>query len=154
MFRPGAALMALVVTLSCGGAATVEAQQAARRTPAVRANPVAATAESLAAGRQVYQRLCRACHHASGNGKGPYGIAKSLTPSDFTDARWDFGASDGEIFAAIRDGIPSPQLEEATRRPTAGGPSLDHAYEGRISDRDIWNVVNHLRTFAQKPAGP
>ncbi len=112
-------------------------------------NPVPPTPESLAAGQRHYQRLCRACHHASGNGKGPYGIARGIRPSDFTDTRWDFGSTDGEIFTAIRNGIESAELERAAHQPAPGGPSLDHAYEGRLSDADIWSVVNHLRTFSR-----
>ena len=33
-------------------------------------NPVAATPESLAAGKRVYQRLCIRCHGAEGKGDG------------------------------------------------------------------------------------
>ena len=66
--------------------------------------------------------------------------------------RGDFGGSDGEIFVAIRDGMASRQLDEAARTPAVGGPSLDHAYGGRLNDTDIWNLVNHLRTFASGAA--
>jgi hypothetical protein len=137
----------LIAAVAAGGW-SASAQVPATRDAARLVNPIPSTTQSRAAGRLLYQRLCRACHHASGTGKGPYGIARGITPSDFTDARWDFGSSDGEIFAAIRDGMASQQLAEAARKPAVGGPSLDHAYGGRVSDDDIWNLVNHLRTFA------
>lgn len=114
-------------------------------------NPIPATAESISEGKQVYQRLCRACHHASGNGKGPYGIGKSIRPSDFTDDKWDYGSSDGEIFTVIKNGIDPARVAAAARIQRMGGPSLEHAYDERLSEADIWNVVNYIRTFAKKP---
>ena len=95
-------------------------------------NPIAATPESAAAGKRVYQRLCTRCHGAQGKGDGG---AAGAVPSDLSDAGWDFGGSDGEIFAAIHDGT-SADME---------------GYAARLSDTDIWNVVNYLRTLAATP---
>jgi cbb3-type cytochrome c oxidase subunit III len=92
-------------------------------------NPVEKTPESAAAGRKVYQRLCVRCHGAEGKGDG--GAAGAVPPSDFTDDVWDHGSSDGEIFTVIHDGT-SADME---------------GYAQRISDTDIWNVVNYIRTF-------
>ena len=92
-------------------------------------NPVAAAPDSISAGRRVYQRLCVRCHGPEGKGDG--GSAGGGQPSDFTDAKWDFGSTDGEIFAAIHDGT-SADME---------------GYAERISEKDIWNVVNYIRTF-------
>jgi hypothetical protein len=44
-----------------------------------------------------------------------------------------YGSSDGEIFSVIRDG-------------TMGDMG---AYAGRLTDSDMWNVVNFLRTLTQ-----
>ena len=53
-----------------------------------------------------------------------------------TDARWDHGSTDGEIFVTIHDGVP---------------PKYDmDSYEGKITDTDIWNVVNYLRSIGPK----
>jgi mono/diheme cytochrome c family protein len=93
-------------------------------------NPVEASAESKAAGRRVYQRMCTRCHGAQGKGDGG---AAGPVPADLSDAQWDFGGSDGEIFASIHDGT-SADME---------------GYANRLSDTDIWNVVNYLRTFAK-----
>lgn len=91
-------------------------------------NPVEATPASVTAGRRVYQRLCIRCHGADGKGDAASGGAQ---PPDLTDARWDYGGSDGDIFAAVHDGT-SPDME---------------GYAARMSDTDIWNVVNYLRTI-------
>ena len=92
-------------------------------------NPVASTAESTAAGRRVYVRLCVRCHGPEGKGDGE--AAAGGTPSDLTGAQWNYGSTDGELFSVIHDGT-SPDM--------AG-------YAERMSDTDIWNVVNYLRTF-------
>ena len=65
---------------------------------------------------------------------------------DLTDAKWDYGGSDGEIFAVIHDGVSA---------------DMD-GYAARLSDTDIWNVVNYVRSVAAKavvrssgaPTGP
>jgi mono/diheme cytochrome c family protein len=94
-------------------------------------NPVAATPESLSAGKRVYQRLCVRCHGADGKGDGGSGGAQ---PSDFTDAQWDYGSSDGDLFSVIHDGT-SADME---------------GYAARMSDTDIWNVVNYIHSFTAR----
>jgi mono/diheme cytochrome c family protein len=94
-------------------------------------NPVAASAESTAAGKRVYTRMCGRCHGPEGKGDGT--AATSSVP-DITDAQWDYGGSDGEIFAVIHDGVSA---------------DMD-GYAARLSDTDIWNVVNFVRSVAAK----
>lgn len=93
-------------------------------------NPVAKTQESIAAGKKVYQRLCARCHGPNGKGDGG-GAGGGGIPSDLTDAVWDHGSTDGEIFTTIHDGT-SIDMEE---------------YAERITDIDIWNIVNYLRSI-------
>jgi len=96
-------------------------------------NPVPSTPDSIAAGRRTYQRLCSRCHGAQGKGDGAAGGA--VQPPDLTDDKWDYGGSDGEIFSVIHDGT-SVDME---------------GYAERISETDIWNLVNFLRSLgAQK----
>jgi mono/diheme cytochrome c family protein len=98
-------------------------------------NPVAPTAASIKAGQAAFQKNCRFCHgeDAKGNGKmAPEGTH----PSNLTDAKWDRGDSDGEIFVVIRDGA---------------GPKFDmKGYKSKMSETDIWNVVNYLRSLQAK----
>jgi mono/diheme cytochrome c family protein len=92
-------------------------------------NPVENTADSIAAGRRMYRRMCERCHGTAGKGDG---VTTGAQPQDLTDATWEYGSSDGEIHAVIRDGI-----------------SIDmEGYAGRIADTDIWHVVNFLRSLA------
>jgi mono/diheme cytochrome c family protein len=98
-------------------------------------NPVAATADSIAAGQAAYQKNCRFCHGTDAKGNGPM-APKDTHPSDLTDAKWDRGSTDGEIFAVLRDG--------------AGPDFKMKGYKGRMPDTDMWNVVNYLRSLGPK----
>jgi mono/diheme cytochrome c family protein len=94
------------------------------------ANPVARTPESIAEGRRSYARLCVRCHGPEGKGDGG-GAGAGGQPADFTDDVWDFGATDGEIFVAIRDGT-SADME---------------AYGERIKETEIWELVHFLKSL-------
>ena len=93
-------------------------------------NPIASTPETISAGRRAYQRLCVRCHGPQGKGDGG-AAGGGGQPSDFTDAQWDYGSSDGDIFSVIHDGT-SADME---------------GYAERMSDTDIWNVVNYIRSL-------
>jgi mono/diheme cytochrome c family protein len=97
-------------------------------------NPVAATTESLAEGKRLYQRHCASCHGSNGEG----GPGNDLIPAapDLTDKEWKHGSSDGEIFSVVKNGVP-PELNMV--------PFAD-----QLKDTDIWNVVNYLRSLAKK----
>ena len=121
-------LTAIIYATSLAGAAA-QAPKGGNPEAAKLKNPVEKTPESIAAGRKVYQRLCIRCHGQEGKGDG--GAAGAVPPSDLTDSTWDHGSSDGEIFTTIHDGT-SADME---------------GYAQRISDTDIWNVVNYIRTL-------
>ena len=98
-------------------------------------NAVPSSAESIAAGKALYTRNCRFCHGDDAKGNGQM-APKDTHPSDLTDAKWDRGDSDGEIFVVLRDG--------------AGPDFKMKGYKGRMSDTDMWNVVNFLRSIGPK----
>lgn len=98
-------------------------------------NPVATSAESVAAGEVIYMRRCRGCHAKDGGG-GPPKEAGERSASNLSDAVWDFGSTDGEIFFTIRNGV-SPKF-------------IMEAWDDRLSETDTWNVVNFLRTLEKK----
>ena len=107
-------------------------------------NPVAATPQSLAAGKKAYDENCAACHGPRAEGSVKAGVIISIIqeqggkqPPDLTDAQWDHGSTDGEIYTAIRKGVP---------------PTMMAGWEGRISDTEIWHIVNYLRALAANPA--
>ena len=57
---------------------------------------------------------------------------KSGVPPDFTDAVWHYGASDGEIFLVIRDGVTADM----------------QAFDGQIPEEDMWHLVNYIKSLA------
>ena len=97
-------------------------------------NPVAPTPESTTAGAAAYARYCASCHGPTGRGDGPLAAATAAyggRPSNLADAAWQHGGSDGEVFVAIRDGL---------------GPDFAmDAFGSRLSESDIWHVVNFLK---------
>ena len=97
-------------------------------------NPVAATPESIASGKQVYTRYCAVCHGV--NAEGGSGSDISPPAPDLTDKEWKRGSTDGEIFSVIKNGVP-PDL------------SME-PWGDRIKDPEIWNVVNYLRSIGKK----
>jgi mono/diheme cytochrome c family protein len=129
VFSIGVIAAAWIVASTVSGAAQGNPEAAKVK------NPVAASADSVAAGKAAFTKNCRFCHGADAKGNGPM-APKDTHPSDLTDAKWDRGSSDGEIFAVIRDGA---------------GPKFDmKGYKGKLSDTDIWNVVNYLRSIGTK----
>ena len=95
-------------------------------------NPVATSAESIGAGQALFTKNCRFCHNADAKGNGPM-APKDTHPSDLTDAKWDRGATDGELFLVLRDG--------------AGPEFTMKGYKSRMSETDMWNVINFLRSL-------
>ena len=97
-------------------------------------NPVASTPESIAAGKTLFTRNCAPCHGINATG----GSGNDISPPspDLTDAEWQHGSTDGEIFINIKDGIP-PDLNM--------GP-----FGSQLKEPDIWNVVNYIRSIAKK----
>ena len=97
-------------------------------------NPVAATPESVAAGKQLFWRYCASCHGSTAEGGSG---SDTIPPApNLTDTEWRHGSTDGEIFYVIKNGV-SPDLNM-------------EPWGDRIKDPDIWNVVNYVRSLAKK----
>jgi mono/diheme cytochrome c family protein len=129
----GRAVGGLVVGCLAISAAAMAAQNPGG-SPADRTakNPVGATAASLSTGAQLYQKHCQFCHGPLGRGDGRL-APKGVKPANLTDATWVRGATDGEIFAVIANG--------------AGPEFKMKGVKGRVSDTDIWHLVNFIRTL-------
>ena len=105
-------------------------------------NPIASTPESIAAGKKAYDANCAGCHGNVAQGAEKAGITISVIedqggkqPPDLTDDKWDYGSTDGEIFTVIKKGIP---------------PTMMAPWDGRIPDKDIWSIVDYIKSLAQK----
>lgn len=119
-------LMACVMALSATDAALMAAEQG---------NPIPASEESIAQGRQIFQRFCRSCHGAEGRGDGG-GAPEGAKVANLVDDKWDHGDKDAEIFKTIKEGVPPDMYMDA--------------WEGRISDDDMWNTINYMRELGKR----
>src|ERR1700675_940118 len=90
-------------------------------------NPVAATPESIAAGKATFMKTCKFCHGEDAKGNGPM-APKDSHPANLVDDKWDRGSTDGEIFAVVRNGA---------------GPKFEMKPNKTLSDQDIWNIINY-----------
>ena len=102
-------------------------------------NPVASNPQSIQAGNTIFQKSCAVCHGPMGKGDGA--IVASLKPEatkppNLTDAEWKHGSTDGELFTVIHDGV-APKFEMKGQA-------------GKLSDTDIWNVVNYVKSLGPK----
>jgi mono/diheme cytochrome c family protein len=105
-------------------------QEAARKE-----NPVPATPESLARGKKQYGYDCAMCHGKEGNGKGDVAVDMKLGMHDETNPATLKDRSDGELFYIIKKG--------KDQMPPEGD---------RVKDERIWDMVNYVRSFANKGA--
>jgi mono/diheme cytochrome c family protein len=132
----GAFVLALTVTLS----AQHKPDAHRHATAAKLTNPVPASAQSIAAGRKLYDRHCSECHGNTGKGDGMAGEGLDEKPSDLTDAEWEHGNTDGELFVVVRDG--------------AGPKSEMKGFAKKLAEKEIWDVVNFVRTLSLAKSAP
>ena len=131
---------ALAIVLAASGA--LWSQESKTPDAAALKNPVAPTTDSLAAGKKAYDANCAACHGNMAQGAVKAGVALSIIAEqggkqapDLTDDQWDHGSTDGQIYTVIKKGIP---------------PTMMAGWDGRVSDTEIWSIVNYLRALAAK----
>jgi cbb3-type cytochrome c oxidase subunit III len=98
-------------------------------------NPLTSNAATVDAGRELYLTHCASCHGKKGKGDGGQALGGG-TPSDLTDAVWDYGSTDGEIYWVIREGIES------------NADML--AYKKTLSEKETWQVVVFIRSIGPK----
>jgi mono/diheme cytochrome c family protein len=92
-------------------------------------NPVAAGDASTKAGLVLYTKNCASCHGKTGLGDGVKARSLKQFPGDFSKEDYQ-KQSDGDLFYKTkfgRDEMPK--------------------YDGKLSDDDIWNIINCTRTF-------
>jgi cytochrome c oxidase cbb3-type subunit III len=95
-------------------------------------NPYAGDPKIAKLGESQFRANCAFCHGlgARGGGRGP----------DLTKANKRHGNSDAEIFHNIHDGIAGTPMPPAT----VGGIGVG------MSDEEIWQVVNYIRSVEKK----
>ncbi len=90
------------------------------------------------AGKAVYERKCILCHGEKGDGKGPGAERLDPRPRDFTSSLYKIRTtankipSDQDLFNVITNGMPGTSM-----------PSW-----AVLSEKDRWNLVAYLKSFA------
>lgn len=98
-------------------------------------NAVPCGEASTKTGQAIYAKYCAFCHGAEAKGDGAV-LTGNVRPPNLTDDRWSHGSTDGEIFTIIRDG--------------AGASSAMKPFSAKLPDKDIWHLVNYLRSLGSK----
>jgi mono/diheme cytochrome c family protein len=103
----------------------------ARELYATRRNPVPATPESVGRGQALYTIYCTPCHGASGKGEGLV-TPRFIPAPDLTSVPVQ-GKPDGHFSYYI-----------------GYGGAIMPAYGEALSPAERWDIVNYLRTLAQR----
>ena len=100
-------------------------------------NPVAASAESIAKGKELYlardKGNCVFCHGEDGAGNQESLPRLRRKPADISNKERMSSMTDGEVFWKITKGITG----------------IMPAGEKKMSEEERWNVVNYVRTLAK-----
>jgi mono/diheme cytochrome c family protein len=92
-------------------------------------NPVMVNDSSIKAGKVLYDKHCASCHGKTGLGDGIIAGNLETFPGDFSGSEYQ-GQTDGDHFYKTKYG-----REDMPK------------YENKISDADIWRIVNYMRSF-------
>jgi DMSO reductase family type II enzyme heme b subunit len=94
-----------------------------------------------AAGKVVYEKKCLLCHGEKGDGKGPGADLLVPRPRDFTKGLYKIRTTvnktptDQDLFRIITEGMPGTSMPGWAVLP----------------ERERWNLVAYLKTFAPEP---
>ena len=123
---------AFVITFARWGFADTSPSRSAIETPPP------ASAESAAAGKEIFGLWCAQCHGLRGDGKDAQMDASVLSkkPADLTRSRYTYSTNDQGIFSTVKRGVPPDFV-----MPT---------WEAILTDEEIWNVVSYLKTLRKK----
>ena len=97
-------------------------------------NPLAADAESLARGKEIYQTNCLACHGEQGLGDGP--AAANLNPAPASIAHTAQMLSDAYLFYRLSEGGGFAPFNSAMP-----------AWKDKLSEDERWEVINYVRSL-------
>jgi mono/diheme cytochrome c family protein len=92
-------------------------------------NPIAKSDASNKAGLALYTKNCASCHGKAGLGDGVKARALKTFPGDLSKPEYQ-NQTDADQF--YKSKIGRGEMPK---------------YEGKMTDDDIWNVVNYMRTF-------
>jgi mono/diheme cytochrome c family protein len=133
---------AFVGVLLLAGLAHAEPKRTFTQWPKPPPPSPAVTPELLELGARVYRGACVGCHGEKGDGQGREGKFIGIPPRDFTTGQFIVRSTpigslplDVDLFGSIRRGF----------KPSTGMPAFTF-----LSDREVWAVIAHLKTFSPR----
>lgn len=129
VLRVAVVAAAVVAGIGAGSRALVAAANEPPASAAAQANPVEATAASVARGESLYLANCASCHGTGGAGDGPSAAGMIPSPGSLSGPVQDM--TDGALAHRIAVG------SAGTRMP---------AFAATLSETDRWDLVNYLRS--------
>jgi len=97
-------------------------------------SPLKEKKEVIERGEKVYERKCKKCHGAKGDGKGEASDKLVIKPAAFNAPGYLKGRADGQLFFITEKGSPNTDME-------AFGPGT----ETSLSKDDMWSVIAYIR---------
>ncbi len=103
--------------------------------------PVPETPETIQKGKEIFngKGTCFTCHGNDGKGKGAMAAALDPSPRNFTDPKFNQCKTPGEMFWAVKNGIPGSGMVAAVD-------------SGLITEEEAWQVVLFERSLGKKEA--
>lgn len=84
------------------------------------------------AGESIYQQHCAGCHGTTGDGLGPEIKELIVPPANFRAPKYRT-KTDMDLYLGIKQGVLFSPM---------------HGWADRLSDQEIRDVLNYIRTFA------
>jgi len=100
-------------------------------------------AANLAAGQELYQRHCAACHGQTGRGDGPAGHALTLKPPNLADPSLTGKPLDYWFWRISEGGAAEPFHARGSVMP---------AWKYHLSETERWQVIAYARTLGNAEA--
>ena len=94
-------------------------------------NPISRSVDSIARGRQLFQKNCAVCHGAQGRGDGVAAVALPQRPDDLGKLAPPPIFPDGVVAYRITNGV-----------------KLMPAFKATLSENEIWDLLNFIRSLA------
>jgi len=85
-------------------------------------------------GEKTYNKKCKKCHGAKGDGKGSAADGLKVAPSAFNAPGFLKGRKDGQLYWIIENGSKGTDME-------AFGKGTD----ANLSEKKIWQVLGYMR---------